>query len=1112
MRNLRSVTSAFSIHMLLVAALAAFPAGVAAQEEESDEPDDSGSEDLPLEVDRWVPIDLTEGSWISLDVSPDGETIVFDYLGDLFTLPIAGGTATQLTSGMAFDAQPRFSPDGSRIVYTSDADGGQNIWILSLDDSGKEQISRGGSNRAESPEWMPDGDYVVASIGDFRGRGLPKLKLFHVEGGSGIQPVSEPDDFKMLGAAVSPDGRYIWYSRRNGDWTYNAQFPQYQLEAYDTESGERYTKSSRYGSGIRPTLSPDGRWLVFGTRHDDHTGLVLRELETGEERWLAYPVQHDDQESRATLDLLPGMSFTPDAAHVIASYGGKIWKLPIAGGEAEEIPFRVQFDLALGPRVDFDYPIEDTPTLTVRQIRDAAPSPEGDRLAFTALDRLWVSLADGSDPERLTAANMSEHFPAWSPDGDWIAYSTWDGNAGHLYKARADGSGAPVRLTRDAAAYFSPAWGPDDRIVALRGPVRAYETQGEGGAPGTEIVWVPANPEGDAGGPPTLIAPTDRRSNPHFVEGSDRIYLFRAPDTLISMRWDGTDEEEHLEVRGPTLGGSSDGLAPTTIEMAPRGDQALVELQRQIYTVTVPRIGVTPTINLSNPDNAAFPSRQITSIGGEFPAWGADGRTVHWSLGNAHFVYDLDEARSYEELAEAEEDEDEPDEPDEEDDSEEEEEDEGYRAVEHRVVITATRDIPTGLAVLRGGRAITMNGDEVIDDADIVIRNNRIEAVGPRGSVEIPDGAQAIDISGRTVVPGYVDTHAHLRARDELHRTDVWPYLANLAYGGTTTRDPQTGNTEVLSYSDMVRSGEVLGPRVYSTGPGVFWQDGIDTAREARDTLKRYTDYYDTKTIKMYVAAARKGRQHIIMAARELGLMPTTEGALNIRQNLTETLDGYPGLEHSIPIFPVYGDYVKLFAETGRVYTPTLLVSYGGPWAENYFYSRENPHDDPKLRRFIPHDEIDARTLRRGQWFRGDQHVFSRHGEFVKDLVEGGGKAGVGSHGQLQGLGYHWELWAMASAGMKEHDALRMATIFGAEAIGLEGDVGSIEAGKLADLVILTANPLDDLRNTKAVEQVMLNGRLYDGDTLDEVYPRQRPLEPLWWWDDEPEEVPGVAP
>ncbi len=1120
-------TSRSRLPLLWATAVALFgvlPSATRAQDPPGGEAEETKkNEHLPLEADRTVRLDMREGSWISLDVSPDGQTIVFDYLGDLFTLPIAGGDATQITSGMAFDAQPRFSPDGSRIVFTSDRDGGQNIWVQSLDGSDSVRISKGSSNRAESPDWAPDGDYVVASIGQFRGGGLPKVKLFHVDGGSGVELVSEPDNLKMIGPTVSPDGRYVWYARRNGDWTYNAQLPEYQLEAYDRETGERYTKSSRYGSGIRPTLSPDGRWLVYGTRHEAHTGLVLRDLQTNEERWLAYPVQHDDQESRATLDALPGMSFTPDSRALIASYGGKIWRLPIEGGPAVEIPFRVQFDLALGPRVDFDYPIEDTPTFTVRQIRDAVPSPDGTRLAFTALDRLWVSRADGSEPRRITDRGVSEHFPTWSPDGTWIAYATWDGNEGHLFKSRADGRGAPIRLTRDAGAYFAPAWGPGDRIVAVRGFRRAFETQGAAGAPGTELVWVTADPAGSGGSAAALIAPTEGRTDPHFVAGTDRIYLFHFPDALVSIRWDGTDEREHVKVRGATPPGSQQGLSPSTIRMAPRGDQALAEVQRQIYAVTVPQVGQTPTINVGNPANAAFPARQLTDIGGEFPTWSGDGRKVHFSLGNAHFVYDLDAAQAYEdsveaaERAEAEE-EDEPDPAEtaeagaeaEADEQEAEEEDEGYRAAEFRVRIQAPRDLPVGSAVLRGGRAITMNGDEVIERADIVIRDNRIAAVGATGSVDVPPDARVIDVSGMTIVPGYVDTHAHLRARDQLHRTDVWPYLANLAYGVTTTRDPQTGNTEVLSYADMVTTGAVLGPRIYSTGPGVFWQDGIDDAKKAKNVLRRYAEYFDTKTIKMYVAAARKGRQHIIMAARELGLMPTTEGSLNIKQNLTETIDGYPGLEHSIPIFPVYGDYVRLFAETGRVYTPTLLVAYGGPWAENYFYSRENPHDDAKLRRFVPHDEVDARTLRRGQWFREDQHVFARHAEFVADLVAAGGKAGVGSHGQLQGLGYHWELWAMAAGGMEAHDALRVATIFGAEAIGLDQDLGSLEPGKLADLVILERNPLDDIRNTNSVRQVMMNGRLFDGDTLDEVYPRQRALPPLWWWDAEPNGVPGV--
>ena len=1116
----------FAGALLLPAGALLLPAGALAQD-----PEDDPKSPLPLPPDRTLAIDMTVGSWISLDVSPDGRTIVFDHLGNLFTVPITGGDATQVTSGMAFDAQPRFSPDGTRIVFTSDRSGGQNVWIMSLDGSDTTQVTKGASNRTESPDWSPDGDYIVASKGGFRGGGLPKLSLYHVDGGSGVQLIGEPDNLKTLGAAFDPSGRYIWYARRTSDWTYNAQFPQYQLAVYDRETGENYTRTSRYGSGVRPTLSPDGRWLVYGTRHDFHTGLRIRDLESGDERWLAYPVQHDDQESRATLDVLPGMSFTPDSRHLVASYGGKIWKLDVIEGGAEEIPFRVQYDLELGPLVEFDYPVEDTPTLTVRQIRDAVPSPDGARIAFTALDRLWVANADGTDPRRLTGADHSEHHPAWSPGGDWIAYSTWDGEAGHLYKVRADGRGSSVRLTERGAVYITPAWSPaGNRLVALRSYARDFRESAGGfgsGAPQPgEIVWVA---DGDGPGAATLIAPVDGRRGPHFAEGAagagpsaDRIY-FQRGDMLVSIRWDGTDERDHVRIRGATPPGSQSGLTPSVLRMAPRGDLVMALIQQQIYTATVPRVGgEAPLINVGNPGSAQMPARQLTDIGAEFPAWAASGRAVHWSLGRAFFTYDLDAAETFEEAREAEGEEEaeegvaaEETEAGEEagarGEGEEEQDDNEYQPTEVWIDIQAPRDIPSGTALLTGARVITVAEAGVIDRADILIRDNRIAAVGPSGSLDVPADARVFDLSGKTIVPGFVDTHAHMRPANNLHRSDVWPYLANVAYGVTTTRDPQTGTTDVLSYADRVRTGELVGPRVYSTGPGVFWQHMIGSEDEARDILSRYSKYFDTKTIKMYVAGNRQQRQWIIMAARELGLMPTTEGSLNIRQNLNETIDGYPGLEHSIPIYPVYDDYVQLFVATQRAYSPTLLVSYGGPWAENYFFSRENPHDDDKLRRFVPHSVIDGGTLRRAQWFRDEEHVFADHALFVKDLVEAGGRAGVGSHGQLQGLGYHWELWAMAAGGIGELDALRMATIMGAEAIGLDEDLGTIEVGKLADLVILDANPLDDIRNTNRIHMVMMNGRLYDADTLAEQYPGDREVAPLWWWDDEPSGVPGVG-
>jgi Tol biopolymer transport system component len=1084
---------------------------------------------LPLTPAKALKFTTDEGTWLSLDLSPDGRTIVFEMLGDIYTIPADGGKATRLTSGQPFDAQPHYSPDGKSIVFVSDRTQSDNLWIMNADGTSPRALTRENDQKFQSPTYTPDGKYVVASKGN-------DIYMYYASGGTtaGLRLTGDtaaggrggaagggrgggaPNVF--LGPATSKDGRYIYFAERNSTGGgYNQTSLGWQIGVLDRETGKTFTKTNAVGSGMRPELSPDGHWLAYATRNNAETSLMLRDLSNGDERLLLPKVQRDDQESRPNRDVFPTFAFTPDSRAIVIGHHGHFWRANIADGKETMIPFTADVDMMIaGPQKE-TYALNDS-TLTVHQIRDVAPSPDNKRLAFVALDRIWIADLPNGTPHRVAPSeNVGEFMPAWSPDGQYIAYVTWnDVDGGTVSRVRSNGSGQPEKLSNKPAYYEKPAYSLDGRrIVVGRGPRNMRKDLEElerppANAVGVELVWLPGN-----GGSETLIAPINNFGRPHFVNGDTTHVYFSEGSTLVSMRWDGTDQKTILRTGGGGGRGGGGGGGGGEMTMAPDGSKILLQVSDQagprVYVINeVPKTGNAPTINAANPGQSEVPVRKVTGVGGEFSHWSNDSKEIYYALGHSLFTYDLAaaDAAVRDSVTRAEAPRDTAANP-------------GgggggagrggrggaaarpiYEAARHDIAITVPKDRPTGTVALRGARILTMKGNEIIQKGDIVVKDNRIIAVGPQGKVNIPSGAKIIDVSGKTILPGYVDIHAHMWPAWGVHRSQPFEYLVNLAYGVTTTRDPQTSTTDVLSYEDMVETGDFIGPRILSTGPGVFQATQIRSLDDAREVLKKYSEFYGTETIKQYMAGDRRTRQFIIMAAREQHLSPTLEGGLDFKKNLTEAMDGYAGSEHTLPIAPLYKDVLQLYANSGTTWTPTLIVQYGGPWAENYWYENSDVVNDPKLNRFTPRDVVERKALRRPGWWAPSQWSTALFAEQAAKVVAAGGHVGMGSHGQLQGLGAQWEIWNIAMGGMPRYDVLRVATIFGAEAIGHEKDFGSLEAGKLADLQVLDKNPLDDIKNTNTIRYVMKNGRMYDGNTLAEVWPRQKQLARLWWWGD----------
>lgn len=1055
---------------------AAEPAAAAAAAPAQEAADD-GKWDVnapPGAVIRQVPIKTDEGTWMDVDVAPDGQSLAFTLLGDIYTMPITGGTPTRIADGMAWEVHPRFSPDGKRIAFTSDRAGGDNIWIMNADGSDKKQLTKEDFRLLNQPSWSPDGEYIVAKKHFTTGRslGTGEVWLYHVSGGGGVKLVARPNEThqKELGEPIyAPDGKSIYFTRNDTsgpifEYAQDSNAGIFEIDKYDIETGERSTAVSGYGGAVRPTPSPDGKSIAFVRRDKDQSQLWIKDFASGAEKMIYGDLDLDVQETWAVTGVYPNMDWTPDGKSIVFWAGGKLRRVDKDGSNAAVIPFRIDDTRGVADAPHPVIPVSPD-TFTTSIPKYATVSPDGSTVVYETLGKLYVKNVAGGAPKRLTSGAGVEAWPAFSRDGKSIAFVRWtDEGLGKIVVANANGSGEKV-VTSQPGHYALPQFSPDGKSIVFEKRGGGYLTAPEY-SDGQGIYRVPTG-----GGTPELV--TGDGSMPQFGATGNRLFSVEysgAGLALVSTDLTGQAKRTHAT-----------GDLASEFHVSPDGK--LVAFRQNYEVFVMPLMPGGQAVNVGE-RGGALPVTKASTGGADYIGWTDGGKTLTWSMGPT--LYRADTGRFFADAPGS---------------------DAKFTPPTTGVSLAMTQRAakPTGTVVLTGAKILTMSGDGAgaIDNGVIVIEGDRIAAIGAAGEVQVPAGAKMIDASGKVIMPGLVDAHAHgAQGVGDLIPEQNWSLIQNLALGTTTIHDPSSQASMIFAASERQRAGLLLGPRIFSTGeiiygakaPSVYAR--IDTYEDALAHVRRIKSQGGV-SVKNYNQPRREQRQMVVRAAAAEGMLVVAEGGSLFGMDMNLIADGNSTVEHNVPVNVFYEDVLQFWSESGSNNTPTLVVTYGGLAGDPYWRQATNVWENP-LMVHTPPKMLLAETARRTkapEW----AFVDDDNAREARKLAERGVKVSIGAHGQQAGIGSHWELWSFVRGGMTPVEALRAGTIVSAQSLGMSADIGSLEVGKLADLVVLDADPSVDIRNSDKIAQVMLGGRLYDAKTMDEVETGTAKRKPYWW-------------